>query len=298
MAGSVCAAPDGTGRIRARSASERRRIGAESSPRRTRRRVRPISGPAPVGPLAAHALDVHQRHPDQRAGNRLERGREVGVVAPGIVEAVDDPGRTARRRSARRGSAPTIPPQKRSGSQIVKCHRARPIITQASMPISDASRDGGCAPRAWPRPLRLGGAATTPSFSAMSGAGAGASPARGSPSASAASRRRCRRRRPASGLGRACGRRALPALRAGLARGVWAARRGRVGLLACAARRLVSVEVRRARLALLLRDVALHLLELGRRHAVGLGLGEAAGAAASAWRVGSTSAPSRRRRAR
>src|SRR5208337_4795584 len=33
-------------------------------------------------------------------------------------------------------NAPTIPPQKRSGSQIVKCQIARPIITQPSMPIS------------------------------------------------------------------------------------------------------------------------------------------------------------------
>src|SRR6476469_4349712 len=36
-------------------------------------------------------------------------------------------------------NAPTMPPQNRSGSQIVKCHRARPIMTQASMPISRPS---------------------------------------------------------------------------------------------------------------------------------------------------------------
>ncbi len=51
--------------------------------------------------------------------------------------------------------APTIPPQKRSGSQIVKCQSARPIITQASMPISDASRAGDCALRDFDAPLRL-----------------------------------------------------------------------------------------------------------------------------------------------
>src|SRR5881275_240357 len=32
--------------------------------------------------------------------------------------------------------APTIPPQKRSGRKIVKCQIARPIITQASIPMA------------------------------------------------------------------------------------------------------------------------------------------------------------------
>src|SRR5579872_3548540 len=50
--------------------------------------------------------------------------------------------------------APTIPSQWRSGSQIVKCQRARPMHTQASRPISDASRDGGYGPwaNAWTAP--------------------------------------------------------------------------------------------------------------------------------------------------
>src|SRR3954452_7330850 len=37
-------------------------------------------------------------------------------------------------------NAPTIPPQKRSGSQMVKCHRASPIMTQASAATSGSSR--------------------------------------------------------------------------------------------------------------------------------------------------------------
>ena len=41
-------------------------------------------------------------------------------------------------------NAPTMPPQKRSGRKIVKCQIARPIITQASSPIS-ASRGACCA---------------------------------------------------------------------------------------------------------------------------------------------------------
>src|SRR5262249_42801315 len=46
-------------------------------------------------------------------------------------------------------SAPTIPPQKRSGSQIVKCQMDRPIMNQPSRPISPAPRfprDAGRAP--------------------------------------------------------------------------------------------------------------------------------------------------------
>src|SRR3954453_12333298 len=35
-------------------------------------------------------------------------------------------------------NAPTIPPQKWSGRKIVKCQMARPIITQASIPMSAA----------------------------------------------------------------------------------------------------------------------------------------------------------------
>ncbi len=68
-------------------------------------------------------------------------------------------------------NAPTIPPQKRSGSQIVKCQIARPMITQASRPISASSRGGGCADgvrRGAVGPWRT---SATPSFSASSGAG-------------------------------------------------------------------------------------------------------------------------------
>src|ERR1700730_10625404 len=44
-------------------------------------------------------------------------------------------------------SAPTIPPQKRSGRKIVKCQIASPIITQPSIPIS-----GSLAPSRARRP--------------------------------------------------------------------------------------------------------------------------------------------------
>ena len=55
-----------------------------------------------AGALAPDALEVDERHADQRAGDRLERGAEVGGVAAGDAEAVDDQAEQRARRSARR----------------------------------------------------------------------------------------------------------------------------------------------------------------------------------------------------
>ena len=41
-------------------------------------------------PLAPQPLEVHERHPDHRAGDRVDRGQQVRVVAPRYMEAVDD----------------------------------------------------------------------------------------------------------------------------------------------------------------------------------------------------------------
>ena len=56
---------------------------------------------------------------------------------PGTVSPFTrKPNRAAAVNAAKK--APTIPPQKRSGRKIVKCQRARPIITHASMPMAIA----------------------------------------------------------------------------------------------------------------------------------------------------------------
>src|ERR1700726_431927 len=47
------------------------------------------------------------------------------MISPNTIAPTSDP-----------TTAPTIPPQNRSGRKIVKCQIAKPIITQPSIPIS------------------------------------------------------------------------------------------------------------------------------------------------------------------
>ena len=128
---------------------------------RPRSRLRPASppyrpwsrAPAPCSrrpfPTARHGVDrAHARSIEpgipssavststsSRLGTDSPFTRNPKTIAPAIA---------AR-------NAPTMPPTKRSGTQIAKCQTARPIITQARMATSDSSRDGGCG-GAWDAP--------------------------------------------------------------------------------------------------------------------------------------------------
>ena len=168
---------------RSRAGQDRRRDGgADAEPRQSARRRRrrgrgpsagravhrPSCSPAPDGTaLRAPAFRARRARPwstpcARRASSRPDQDRARPIAAPGIGDqrpaqvgvvlagdgSRDDEAEYDRTDAIAR-KAPTIPPQKRSGTNTVKCQMAIPIITQTSMLI-------GAPPVLLPRRWRFG----------------------------------------------------------------------------------------------------------------------------------------------
>ena len=167
------AVPDGTARGDARLAAGPR--GASRS------RVNPWSTPAARSPR--EPPEDERPSPISAPGMASSAGSRCVSSAPGTWTPFtmnpnsDEPAIAAR-------NAPTIPPQKRSGRNTVKCQTARPIITQTRIPTATAFRAscGGCrawlpglgrsAPGCWAPRTRAGFAAAVRRPAGASGIGA------------------------------------------------------------------------------------------------------------------------------